>query len=790
MMDQASLHERAGEIFLEALEMDSAEQNSFVESQCRGNPELLEEVNSLLRHHACEEDHPLDHIEKNIQERFETLNVDEIVTECFGKPPGEKEAEGTLKKKSTTRNVTGVLVSQLFGSKYRRIIVNSLAFIAFGIFGYVSFTQIKGSLSQFVQNDLESVIASRKLGFSIWAEDHLRDVEFWASRPDINAALLELIQYSRDSQNLKEAWEHPSLRYLNQHLKSHMEIREIVGFSVINRSNQIVGHWSKVALGTYLSPKAASHLTQVLEGESKFRIPYSAEDWYSREDSILGQTQLVWFDTPIYDRSGNVLGIFSFAHLAQGKFAEIVSGNDQGKTGETYAFDGKGRLITSTRFDEELKQLTKLKHGSSAVFNVPISQPASKGFEPDFTKPVEETLRIEVHDREANIHTTLTPYPDMRGEHVIGAWVWMKGFDFGIITEIEADEVFHTTYVVYIAFVAVYVILLVVLCYSIFANSAIVSLRSRILEGRQLGSYTLLDKIGEGGMGQVYLAKHGLLKRPTAVKVLKKLVDSENKRKFEEEAQLASSLSHPNTINIYDYGQTEDGVFYYAMEFLRGITLSDLIKIETMLPPSRVVYLLKQACYSLREAHERGLVHRDIKPMNIMVCCIGGMYDFVKILDFGLVKDIEKQDQTKTKVLAATPLYMAPERLRQTSRADIRVDIYSLGAVAYEMLTGRPVFSGSNDMDVLFDVVNTIPKDINSHTTNLVPNELASIVMDCLSKSPEDRPRDMNAFIQRLDQIPLEAPWSEHKAEVWWEQNVKASRRLHMARELSMRAMS
>lgn len=789
-MDQASLHERAGEIFLEALDLGPAEQKSFIESQCQHNPELLKEVQSLLKHHVSDDDHPLDEIEKQVQKKFETLNVNEVISNCFEKPPSKKQTEALLQKRSTTRHIAGKFVSKIFGSKYRRIITNTIAFLAFGICGYISFNQIESSLSQFVQDDLEAVIAAKTLSFQIWADDNLRDTEFWAAQPEINASLLELIEHSQESQNIENNWQHPSLVKLNKALKPHMETRNIVGFSVISRSNQIIGHWSKIALGTYLSPTAAAHFTRLLDGESKFRIPYSAEAWYDNEDSILGQANLVWFDTPIYDQTGTIVGAFSFAHLAQDKFTEIITSHNQGKTGETFAFDREGRLLTSTRFDQELSTLAKVDSGRSVVLNMTISQPESKGFEPGFTVPVKEALRKDDDERDNLVHSTLKPYPDMRGEDVIGAWVWMDDFDFGIITEIEANEVFYTTYLVYTAFASIYLLLLIVLCYSIFANVTIMKLRSSILEGRQLGSYTLLDKIGEGGMGQVYLAKHGLLKRPTAVKVLKKVVDPENKRKFEEEAQLASSLSHPNTINIYDFGHTEDGVFYYAMELLRGITLADLIKIETMLSPARTIYLLKQACYSLREAHQRGLIHRDIKPMNIMVCSIGGIFDFVKILDFGLVKDIAKTDHTKTKVLAATPLYMAPERLRKTKSVDARVDIYSIGAVAYEMLTGRPVFSGSNDMDVLFDVVNTTPKDINFQSSNKVPTELASLITECLAKNPEDRPKDMDALIHRLEDIQLDTPWSEQDAEQWWQQNVKANRRLHMLRELSMRAMT
>ena len=211
-------------------------------------------------------------------------------------------------------------------------------------------------------------------------------------------------------------------------------------------------------------------------------------------------------------------------------------------------------------------------------------------------------------------------------------------------------------------------------------------------EAKQIGPYELEKKIGEGGIGEVYLARHALLRRPAAIKLLKKRsINPETLDRFEREVRQTSRLTHPNTVEIYDYGHTPTGTFYYAMEYLPGLTMAQLIQEEGAIVPRRVVHLLDQVCASLSEAHAKGLIHRDIKPQNIMLCERGGIYDTVKVLDFGLVKDVsdpENIQHTAPDQLGGTPMYIAPERIRDPSRNDARTDLYAVGTVAYNLLTG------------------------------------------------------------------------------------------------------
>jgi serine/threonine-protein kinase len=290
---------------------------------------------------------------------------------------------------------------------------------------------------------------------------------------------------------------------------------------------------------------------------------------------------------------------------------------------------------------------------------------------------------------------------------------------------------------------------------------------------RQLGAYRLGELIGEGGVANVYLAQHALLKRPTAVKLLKPARASpEMIARFEREVQLASSLSHPNTVEIFDYGRTRDGLFYYAMEYLDGMTVAQLLQRQSPLPVARVVHILQQVCAALAEAHGRDIVHRDIKPENIMVCRHGGVYDFVKILDFGLVKQISQQhsrDLTRTLRILGTPLYMAPERLRNPADVDARADIYAVGALGFLMLTGRKLFESADDLELTTKILNDEPPRASEVAPQALPAELDLIVTACVEKKRELRPQRVADLGEALDALAIEHRWTQREAQDWWQ---------------------
>jgi serine/threonine-protein kinase len=297
-------------------------------------------------------------------------------------------------------------------------------------------------------------------------------------------------------------------------------------------------------------------------------------------------------------------------------------------------------------------------------------------------------------------------------------------------------------------------------------------MRKEMRAALRLGQYTLVEKIGEGGMGVVYRARHSMLRRATAVKLLlpsQRGIDDVTR--FEREVQLTSQLCHPNTIAIYDYGRTPDGIFYYVMEYLEGLALEELVRNDGPMPPARVVRIALQVCGALEEAHRNGIVHRDIKPANLMLMERGGIPDFVKVLDFGLVKENSPEISlgvSQGTPLLGTPLYMSPEAII-SGKVDARADLYALGAVAYYLLTGTTVFRGENMVDVCAQHLSVPPTPPSQRTTRPIPPSLDALVLRCLEKKPENRPASARALAIELRSIEMEiGAFSDDDAERWW----------------------
>jgi len=298
------------------------------------------------------------------------------------------------------------------------------------------------------------------------------------------------------------------------------------------------------------------------------------------------------------------------------------------------------------------------------------------------------------------------------------------------------------------------------------------ALQKAILAAKQLGQYSLEEKLGAGGMGTVYKARHAMLHRPTAVKFLSPDQTREDSiARFEREVQLTSQLNHPNTIAIYDYGRTPEGLFYYAMEYLDGINLEDLVRTHGPLPDGRVVWILQQLCGSLVEAHGIGLIHRDIKPSNIVLNERGGIFDFVKLLDFGLVKALDGKKQTAltaSGALTGTPLYLSPEAIGNSNSVDARSDLYAVGAVGYFLVTGTSVFEGANVIEIIQHHLQTPPDPPSRRVGFQISEDLERTLLRCLAKTPADRPQSANELAAEISCCSVTSAWTQADAERWW----------------------
>jgi serine/threonine-protein kinase len=314
---------------------------------------------------------------------------------------------------------------------------------------------------------------------------------------------------------------------------------------------------------------------------------------------------------------------------------------------------------------------------------------------------------------------------------------------------------------------------------AVVISHVVTGLGQQVAKAREMGSYQLGELLGRGGMGEVYRATHRMLARPAAIKLIRPEVIGGSDpaaaqlavARFRREAQTAANLRSPHTVELYDFGVADDQTLYFVMELLEGLNLESLVRRHGALPAGRVVHILRQVCASLEEAHVRGLVHRDIKPANIHVGRVGLVYDFVKVLDFGLVKPIgdstlEQSLATEAGLVLGTPGYMAPE-IALGASVDGRADLYSLGCVAYYLLVGRQVFEADTVMQVFAQHLQAVPIPPSQRGPSRVPPDLEQLVLSCLAKKPEDRPRSAAELDRRLAMVAVD-PWTDVDAQRWW----------------------
>ncbi len=337
-------------------------------------------------------------------------------------------------------------------------------------------------------------------------------------------------------------------------------------------------------------------------------------------------------------------------------------------------------------------------------------------------------------------------------------------------------------------FGAVFPYLLVALMAYVGA-SVVYGLGKEVTRAYELGSYRLVERLGQGGMGEVWRAKHRLLARPAAIKLIRPALTAmarsgaadEVLRRFEREAQVTARLSSPHTVQLFDFGVASDGAFYYVMELLDGLDLETLVRRHGPVPAERAIHLLRHVCHSLAEAESYGLVHRDIKPANLFVCRYGGEHDFLKVLDFGIVKatndtiDTVASNLTRGNTIQGTPAYLAPEQALGDSAVDGRADIYATGCVAYWLLTGALVFTADTPLGLIVHHAHTPPTPPSARSELPIPPALDELVMACLAKTPADRPQSAKELSRRLAEIGGVAVWTEERAREWWDTHERAT---------------
>jgi hypothetical protein len=643
---------------------------------------------------------------------------------------------------------------------------------------------VRASLDRLVSEDLNAILDADVAGLEAWRASLLELVEAWAGAHRLRAQVAELlalsIESSADGERLRSA---PALASLREVLAPAVGASDSRGFGIVDRTGTVVAASADAVIGEIMSPEGMAAVAPAFRGEVGLNPPLARGavlpglgEGAQGAMPLDSEELLMMAVAPVRDDAGRVVAALVFRIDPEEDFNRILSVARMGESGETYAFDAGGLLLSHSRFEEQMDESGAFEAADGSTLPLTVRDPGgdlTKGFRPAGPPASWPLTRAAASALAGDDGTELTAYRDYRGVEVIGAWRWLEGFGMGVVTEIDRAEIDRILAPLNISVWGLLGLVAAAAGGAVFLRWRVSRLQIQVDEAEQLGQYTLEEKLGEGGMGAVYRARHSMLHRPTAVKLLRPdAMSDEAIARFEQEVQLTAQLTHPNTIEVYDYGRTPKGIFYYAMEYLDGLDLSALVRRDGAQPPARVVYLLQQVLQSLAEAHSVGLIHRDIKPLNIMVCERGGLADVVKVLDFGLVKDVSEGgvEMTAADMILGTPAYLSPERLREPDKADARSDLWAVGAVGYYLLTGVEAFGGAGAAEIAGKVLSTEPKPV----LELVPDTpvlLVELIARCLDKEPSSRPASAAEALQLLQEATAAglAPWTQAQARSWWQ---------------------
>ncbi|MBM4269016.1 MAG: serine/threonine protein kinase [Deltaproteobacteria bacterium] len=646
------------------------------------------------------------------------------------------------------------------------------------IAGWLVYQRVAASLDRLLRDQLETVLEADVEALMLWVDQQRMAAERAAGDERVREHASALADLAADHASPSELLESKAQAGLRQALTPALGHGRFTDYVLLSPNGRTIAAYLTEQVGAE-DLSRWPFVRKALSGDSAVSAPFPAFIALPNEHGIpIKGARTMFAAAPIRGSRDEVIGVIAFRIRPEVDFDRILQVGRMGETGETYAFDATGRLVSRSRFEDQLRKIGLLPPDPSvkSPIHIQIRDPGADLTQGNRTPPENQELPLTKMAAEAvagKSGNDTVGYRDYRGVPVVGAWMWVPELDIGVTTEVDVAEAYQPLIVVQRSFRLLIGLLIAVAAANIVVSRRAARLEQRITEAEHLGQYALERKIGEGGMGAVYLARHALLQRPTAIKVLNRdSAGHEALERFEREVRATSGLSHPNTIAIYDFGRTPQGVFYYAMEFLEGVTLGRCVEVAGPLPEARLVHVLLQACGSLAEAHAEGLLHRDIKPANLMLCSRGGIFDFVKVLDFGLVRPVEQPDQlglTNVNSLTGTPLFLSPELIQAPDHVDARSDVYQLGVVAYYLLTGVHVFEGANIFEVCAHHLYAEPEPPERRAGRSFSPDLSELILRCLEKDREKRPADARELLHALRECTVVGTWSQADARSWWE---------------------
>lgn len=698
--------------------------------------------------------------------------------------------------------------------------------------GWWAERQLRQTITREVRADLEATLEANVTALEIWMANQKRIATSLAEEPRLKVVALKLLEQPTDTITNRATFGE-----LSRELVTSERLQERVralGYGMAHLVNTNLTVVSDVGRrrsrqGNKISEELQPKYTELFaSGEAIIITPFKLKppqfpprggnrpnrtntearpprDWFDRPPGINTNPPPPSFDgpppgenpppptrdltvmqvaAPIKNTDGETRGALALIINPDAEFTKILSVARSGDSGETFAFDAAGTLISESRFDDELQKLGLLttETNTTSALTLALRDPGgdlTQGFIAN-TNTTQPLILMVERAIEGEAGVEITPFRDYRGVPVVGAWRWLPKYGFGVGTKIDAREAFEPLRVVRQVFLILFLLLiLAALVVLVFTYRQVIwkrRLTEAELKARQLGQYKLVEKIGEGGMGVVYKAHHALLRRETALKLLPpEKADAASLERFEREVQLTCRLTHPNTIQVYDYGHTPDGIFYYAMEYLDGLNLHELVHRYGAQPEARVAHILKHVCESLAEAHALGLIHRDVKPANVFLSDRGGLPDSVKVLDFGLVKHIASApDAVQLREVAGedgivgTPNFIAPEAIRDPNHCDARSDLYSVGVLGYFLLTGREIFDGATIAELCRKHLDEIPPPPSQRLGKPLGAQFESLLLRCLEKDPAKRPVSAHELAAHLAACDLTRHWTTEQRTAWW----------------------
>jgi len=807
----AARYARVRELFLAAEEMPPAEQSDFLRLQTGQDNELLQEVLSLLGEHDPESariegqrEIQLPPAAPDLSSTLRPLtdeNASQSVMQHSGSSIGHKTTRGDVvgatqdvgreKKKAeitkhgaqrthaSPRDVEPANVPRqtpnaiLWAQRARQSRRRTSGWLWLGallptaLIGWWTYAQVQSTIRQSVATELQGIADSVSLASQQFLKDKAQLVQSWSRQPVIQSAIIEL------DENPTPNPDDETLASSQPQTQIHSQLQQVSGFDSVefvvwNDSYRTIATSDPDdnPLGQPVEPGGAANLARVMSGETVLFGPQRIED---RDKPVMA------IIVPIRDSNDRVIAALKVYGIEiYDEFNRVFMNVSLAGELDAYAVDSFGVMMTDSP-----RALARAAEGELDVSQKDVAaslRVADPGIPLDRTN-VESIQRstspltiaaAEVTNGGSNVR--VEAYKNYAGIDVVGAWRWHPDWKLGIVIERNADVAFAPARIVRFGFITLGSLLFIT-AFAAAARIASTSTAERAAV-HPLSRYEITGELGSGGMGVVYRARHRQLGRDAALKVLGgDRRHKEDRLRFDREARLAASLSNPHSVMIYDYGQAEDGEAYCVMELLRGLTLQQVVARSGHQPIGRTLCIISQMCDALAEAHGMNLLHRDIKPQNVMLSLDASVGDWAVVFDYGLAKPLEPVSgvyQTSETIWSGTPMYMSPERFRDPSKMDPRSDIYSVGCVAYYLLAGRSPYIECDPESLFALILSEQPISIAIHRNEDVPPEVNEMIMKCMAKNADDRFESITELSRVIDQMRVKYAWTVDEARVWW----------------------